>query len=94
MHKPVKYAEKGLTYIARGGWAVFERLNRIKPNPSFTPKWSEKPLSEVVSEDETATGLAANYRFIVPKVHSGNSPADRRRQTSSRNSAERESRRD
>src|SRR2546421_12676864 len=44
MHKPVKYAEKVLTFAASGAWAVFERLNRIKPNPSFTPKWSEKPL--------------------------------------------------
>src|SRR5213078_1094942 len=43
-HKPVKYAEKVLTTAASGAWAVFDRLNRVKPNPSFTPKWSEKPL--------------------------------------------------
>ena len=44
MHKPIKYVEKGLTVAAAGAWAVFERLNKINPNPSFTPKWSEKPL--------------------------------------------------
>ena len=44
MHKPMKYVEKGLTYVARGAWTVFDALNSIKPNASFTPKWSEKPL--------------------------------------------------
>ena len=44
MHKPIKYVEKGLTLVARGAWTVFDTLNSIKPNASFTPKWSEKPL--------------------------------------------------
>ena len=44
MHKPVKYVEKGLTIAAKGAWVVFDALNSIKPNESFTPKWSEKPL--------------------------------------------------
>jgi 7,8-dihydro-6-hydroxymethylpterin dimethyltransferase len=44
MHKPIKYVEKGLTLVARGAWTVFDALNSIKPNESFTPKWSEKPL--------------------------------------------------
>ena len=44
MSKAVKYAEKAVTLAAQGAWAVFERLNRISPNPSFTPKWSDKPL--------------------------------------------------
>ena len=44
MHKPVKYVEKGLTLVARGAWVVYDTLNSIKPNASFTPKWSEKPL--------------------------------------------------
>jgi 7,8-dihydro-6-hydroxymethylpterin dimethyltransferase len=44
MHRPIKYVEKGLTYAAGAAWMVFERINRIRPNPSFTPKWSEKPL--------------------------------------------------
>ncbi len=44
MHKPIKYVEKGLTIVAKGAWGVFDTLNSIKPNPSITPKWSEKPL--------------------------------------------------
>jgi len=37
MSKAVKYAEKAAVYAAKGAWVVFERLNRISPNPSFTP---------------------------------------------------------
>src|SRR6187399_1985882 len=44
MHKPIKYVEKGLTVVARGAWVVFDALNSIRPNESFTPSWSEKPL--------------------------------------------------
>ena len=44
MHKPIKYVEKAVTVAATGAWAVFARLNRVAPNPSPTPKWSEKPL--------------------------------------------------
>jgi 7,8-dihydro-6-hydroxymethylpterin dimethyltransferase len=44
MHKPVKYIEKGLTIAAKGAWGVFDALNSIRPNESFTPSWSEKPL--------------------------------------------------
>jgi 7,8-dihydro-6-hydroxymethylpterin dimethyltransferase len=44
MHKPIKYVEKGLTFVAKGAWGVYDTLNSIKPNASFTPKWSEKPL--------------------------------------------------
>src|SRR5213596_663520 len=46
MHKPIKYVEKGLSFAAKGAWAVFDTLNSIKPNPAFTPKWSELPLQK------------------------------------------------
>jgi uncharacterized radical SAM superfamily Fe-S cluster-containing enzyme len=44
MHKPVKYVEKGVTLAAKGAWVVFDALNSINRNTSFTPKWSDKPL--------------------------------------------------
>ncbi|HSQ20024.1 MAG TPA: radical SAM protein [Blastocatellia bacterium] len=67
MHKPVKYAEKGLTYIARGGWAVFERLNRVKPNPSFTPKWSDKPLLKSYQKTKPPLGWPRTTDSLCPK---------------------------
>src|SRR5579875_1040698 len=44
MSKAVKYAERAVTIAAQGAWTVFAKLNSIRPNPSFTPKWSDKPL--------------------------------------------------
>ncbi len=44
MRKPIKYVEKGLTYVAQGAWIAYDALNRIKPNASFTPRWSDKPM--------------------------------------------------
>jgi uncharacterized radical SAM superfamily Fe-S cluster-containing enzyme len=67
MHKPVKYAEKGLTYVARGGWAVFERFNRIRPNPSFTPKWSEKPLLKSYQKTKPPLGWPRTTDSLCPK---------------------------
>jgi uncharacterized radical SAM superfamily Fe-S cluster-containing enzyme len=67
MHKPVKYAEKGLTYVARGGWAIFERFNRVKPNPSFTPKWSEKPLLKSYQKTKPPLGWPRTTDSLCPK---------------------------
>ena len=33
MHKPIKYAEKGLSLAANGAWTVFNGLNKIKQRP-------------------------------------------------------------
>ena len=44
MRKPIKYVEKVAVTAAKGVWVVFDRLNRIHPNPSPRPKWSDKPL--------------------------------------------------
>ncbi|MGH9764166.1 MAG: radical SAM protein, partial [Blastocatellia bacterium] len=67
MHKPVKYAEKGLTYAAKGAWFVFERLNRIKPNPSFTPKWSDKPLLKSYQKTKPPLGWPRSTDSLCPK---------------------------
>ena len=44
MSRTIKCAEKAVVYAAKGAWVIYERLNRISPNSSFTPKWSKKPL--------------------------------------------------
>ena len=44
MHKPIKYVEKAVTMAAGAAWVVFDKLNQINQNPSFTPTWSDKPL--------------------------------------------------
>jgi uncharacterized radical SAM superfamily Fe-S cluster-containing enzyme len=67
MHKPVKYAEKALTCVARGAWVVFENLNRIKPNPSFTPKWSDKPLLKSYQKTKPPLGWPRTTDSLCPK---------------------------
>jgi uncharacterized radical SAM superfamily Fe-S cluster-containing enzyme len=42
--KAIKYAERGLTLAAGGLFNAIQVVNKYKPNPSFTPRWSDKPL--------------------------------------------------
>jgi uncharacterized radical SAM superfamily Fe-S cluster-containing enzyme len=67
MHKPIKYAEKGLTLAAKGAWAVFERLNRIKQNPAFTPNWSDKPMMKSYQKTKPPLGWPRSTDSLCPK---------------------------
>jgi uncharacterized radical SAM superfamily Fe-S cluster-containing enzyme len=67
MHKTTKLAEKGLVMAARGAWAVFERLNRIRPNPSFTPKWSDKPLLKSYQKTKPPLGWPRTTDSLCPR---------------------------
>ena len=94
MHAPIKYFEKGLSIAANGAWTVFNGLNQIKQNPSFTPKWSDKPLLKSYREDEAAARLAARDRLALPDLHAGSASGDPRREERRQRPAEREGRRD
>src|SRR5690348_5914729 len=67
MHKPVKYFEKALTTAASGAWVVFERLNRIKPGPMVTPKWSDKPLLKSYERTKPPLGWPRQTDSLCPK---------------------------
>jgi len=67
MYKPVKYIEKGLTFVASGVWFFFERLNRIKPNPSFTPRWSDKPLQKSYQKTKPPLGWPRETDSLCPR---------------------------
>ncbi len=67
MHKPIKYVEKSLTYLAGGAWTIYERLNRIKPNPAFTPKWSDKPLLKSYQKVKPPLGWPRTTDSLCPK---------------------------
>ena len=67
MHKPVKYVEKALSYVAQGAWFVFERLNRIRPNESFTPKWSNLPLQKSWQKTKPTLGWPRTTDSLCPK---------------------------
>ena len=67
MHKPVKYFEKGLALAANAAWHLFEPLNRIKPNPSFTPNWSDKPLLKSYQKTRPPLGWPRTTDSLCPK---------------------------
>jgi 7,8-dihydro-6-hydroxymethylpterin dimethyltransferase len=67
MHKPIKYVEKAAVTAAKGVWAVFDGLNRIKPNPSPTPKWSDKPLLKSYEKSKPPLGWPRTTDSLCPK---------------------------
>jgi uncharacterized radical SAM superfamily Fe-S cluster-containing enzyme len=67
MHKPIKYAEKALTYLARGAWTVFDAANSINQKPSFTPKWSDKPLLKSYQKSKPPLGWPRTTDSLCPR---------------------------
>ncbi|HEY1581219.1 MAG TPA: radical SAM protein, partial [Terracidiphilus sp.] len=67
MSKAMKYAEKAAVYAAKGAWVVYERLNRISPNASFTPKWSDKPLLKSYEKEKPPLGWPRTTDSLCPK---------------------------
>jgi len=58
---------------------VYERLNRISPNPSFTPKWSDKPLQKSWQKEKPPSD-GRGHGLALSEVRAGDSQADSRRQ--------------
>src|SRR5579872_5986334 len=67
MRKPIKYVEKVAVAAAKGAWAVFDRVNSIKPNPSPTPKWSDKPLLKSYEKSKPPLGWPRSTDSLCPK---------------------------
>src|SRR5882724_6545142 len=67
MHKPIKYVEKAVTIGAKGVWAVFDRMNRVKPNPSPKPKWSDKPLLKSYEKTKPPLGWPRSTDSLCPR---------------------------
>jgi uncharacterized radical SAM superfamily Fe-S cluster-containing enzyme len=67
MHHPVKYLEKAAAVTARGAWFVFERLNKVRPNASFTPQWSDKPLLKSWEKSKPPLGWPRETDSLCPK---------------------------
>lgn len=66
MHKPIKYAEKVVTVAARGAWTIFDALNQFNQNPSFTPKWSDKPLLKSWQKTKPPLGWPRTTDSLCP----------------------------
>ena len=67
MQKPIKYVEKAVTATANVAWGVFNTLNSIRPNASFTPKWSDKPLLKSWEKQKPPLGWPRTTDSLCPK---------------------------
>jgi uncharacterized radical SAM superfamily Fe-S cluster-containing enzyme len=67
MRKPIKYVEKAVVAAAKATWVVFDRLNRISPNPSPTPKWSDKPLLKSYEKSKPPLGWPRATDSLCPR---------------------------
>jgi uncharacterized radical SAM superfamily Fe-S cluster-containing enzyme len=67
MHKPIKYAEKALAVVANASWQVFDSLNQINQKPSFTPKWSDKPLLKSYEKQKPPLGWPRTTDSLCPR---------------------------
>ena len=67
MHKPIKYAEKAVTMLAGAAWTVFEKANSYSQNPSFTPKWSDKPLLKSYQKEKPPLGWPRTTDSLCPR---------------------------
>src|SRR5436190_4552070 len=67
MHRPVKYVEKALAVAANGAWQVFDSLNQINQKPSFTPKWSDKPLLKSYEKQKPPLGWPRTTDSLCPR---------------------------
>jgi uncharacterized radical SAM superfamily Fe-S cluster-containing enzyme len=67
MHRPIKYVERAVSYAANAAWFVFDSLNQINQNPSFTPKWSDKPLLKSWEKMKPPLGWPRETDSLCPK---------------------------
>jgi 7,8-dihydro-6-hydroxymethylpterin dimethyltransferase len=68
MHKPIKYLEKSMSIAANGAWQIFCWSNNLFPeNPSFTPKWSDKPLLKSYEKSKPALGWPRQTDSLCPR---------------------------
>src|SRR6202007_2859679 len=66
MHAPMKYVEKGLSIAANGVWQVFSAANKIGQNPSFIPRWSDKPLLKAYKKTKPPRGWPRQTDSLCP----------------------------
>ena len=68
MHKPIKYLEKAMSIAANGAWRIFCLSNNLFPeNPSFTPRWSDKPLLKSREKSKPPLGWPRQTDSLCPR---------------------------
>ena len=66
MHKATKYLDKGITLAAGAAWNTVQFFNQFKPNNSFTPKWTDKPLLKSYQKTKPPLGWPRTTDSLCP----------------------------
>ncbi|MBF8305703.1 MAG: molybdenum cofactor biosynthesis protein [Acidobacteria bacterium] len=66
MHKPTKYLDKGISLAAGAAWNAVQFFNQFKPNNSFTPKWTDKPLLKSYQKTKPTLGWPRTTDSLCP----------------------------
>src|SRR5512140_2160048 len=66
MHRPIKYVEKAFTSAAGAAFDAIQFFNKYKPNRSFTPKWSDKPLQKSWQKSKPPLGWPRTTDSLCP----------------------------
>jgi len=64
--RAIKHFEKGLTYFAGGVFKTVKSVNQYKPNASFIPKWSDKPLLKSWQKTKPTLGFPRTTDSLCP----------------------------
>src|SRR5881409_3763568 len=67
MPRAIKYFEAGLTRLAGGAFDAIQFFNKYKPNPTFTPTWSDKPLLKSWQKTKPTLGWPRKTDSLCPK---------------------------
>jgi 7,8-dihydro-6-hydroxymethylpterin dimethyltransferase len=66
--KPVKHVERAVSVAANAAWHVYDAFVSISgPKPSFTPKWSDKPLLKSWEKQKPTLGWPRETDSLCPK---------------------------
>jgi uncharacterized radical SAM superfamily Fe-S cluster-containing enzyme len=56
-----------VSVAANAAWQVFDRLNQINQEPSFTPKWSDKPILKSYQKTKPPLGWPRTTDSLCPR---------------------------
>ena len=62
-----KYFDSALCLGARAAFNSIQFFNKYRPNPSFTPKWSDKPLLKSWEKSKPTLGWSRETDSLCPK---------------------------
>ncbi|MGH9915422.1 MAG: radical SAM protein, partial [Pyrinomonadaceae bacterium] len=65
--RTIKHIEKGLSTVAGGLFNSIQFFNKYRPNDSFIPKWSEKPILKSWQKSKPPLGWPRTTDSLCPK---------------------------